>query len=400
MALHDPQEHRPLSQAHWFEPAAREGIAEIAADAVAAFRDPQRLWPNAAEDLEGEPDVPMRNVYLGAAGVGWGLDQLARRGLVQRPPWLAELMGGLPGGYRAAPDFAELAPGPGPAASLLFGESGIRLAAESVAPDAGNREQLAECIDANRTCVTHELCWGSPGTMTAALAMWRDTGDALWARLWLESARWLIDQWHEPVWTQDMYGERREYVGAGHGFAGNVAALLAGRDLLARSEADLVARRAADLLGGLARWEGALAQWPALAGEQVPRRPVQWCHGAPGIVISLSRLPPDLRTDGLLRAGGELTWAAGPLRKGPGLCHGTAGNAYALLALWSRECDERWRDRARAFAADALADVRVRRETAGRGRYTLYTGDLGVALLLADCLDDAPAATPAFPFLN
>lgn len=30
----------------------------------------------------------------------------------------------------------------------------------------------------------------------------------------------------------------------------------------------------------------------------------------------------------------ELVWQQGMLKKGPGLCHGVAGNAYALLRLW------------------------------------------------------------------
>lgn len=34
-----------------------------------------------------------------------------------------------------------------------------------------------------------------------------------------------------------------------------------------------------------------------------------------------------------LRAG-EVVWQQGLLKKGPGLCHGVAGNAYALLRLW------------------------------------------------------------------
>jgi hypothetical protein len=34
-----------------------------------------------------------------------------------------------------------------------------------------------------------------------------------------------------------------------------------------------------------------------------------------------------------LRAG-QVVWQQGLLRKGPGLCHGVAGNAYALLRLW------------------------------------------------------------------
>lgn len=34
-----------------------------------------------------------------------------------------------------------------------------------------------------------------------------------------------------------------------------------------------------------------------------------------------------------LRAG-ELVWARGLLKKGPGLCHGVSGNAYALMRLY------------------------------------------------------------------
>jgi hypothetical protein len=113
------------------------------------------------------------------------------------------------------------------------------------------------------------------------------------------------------------------------------------------------------------------------------------------MVTALAGLPADEQTDRLLAAGGELTWRAGPLSKGVGLCHGTAGNAYAFLSLHARSGDERWLQRARAFAMDAVGDVDRRRKAAGCGRYTLFTGDIGVALLLRSCL----AADPTFPFL-
>jgi hypothetical protein len=61
-----------------------------------------------------------------------------------------------------------------------------------------------------------------------------------------------------------------------------------------------------------------------------------------------------------------------------------------------RTGEERWLERARAFGVDAAADVGRRRAGRGRGRYTLFTGDLGVALLLRSCL----AADGAFPFLG
>ena len=93
-------------------------------------------------------------------------------------------------------------------------------------------------------------------------------------------------------------------------------------------------------------------------------------------------------------AGGELTWRAGPLRKGANLCHGTAGNGYAFLALLERTGDERWLARARAFAMHAARQVELSRSEYGRGRYTLWTGDLGTALYLADCIDGGGRATP------
>ena len=81
----------------------------------------------------------------------------------------------------------------------------------------------------------------------------------------------------------------------------------------------------------------------------------------------------------LALAGGELTWRAGPLAKGGGLCHGTAGNGYAFLELFRRTGDELWLDRARRFAMHALTQV--------SGRWSLWTGDPGIALYVADCVD-------------
>src|SRR5439155_15214772 len=108
----------------------------------------------------------------------------------------------------------------------------------------------------------------------------------------------------------------------------------------------------------------------------------QWCHGAPGIVATLGHI----LDEDLAVAGGELTWRAGPLRKGANLCHGTAGNGYAFLALLARTGDERWLQRARAFGTHAARQVEHGRSANGQGRYTLWTGDLGTALFLADCI--------------
>jgi len=58
---------------------------------------------------------------------------------------------------------------------------------------------------------------------------------------------------------------------------------------------------------------------------------------------------------------------------------------------FERTGDERWLERARAFAVHAL-------EQAERmpSRYSLFTGAIGVALYAADCID----ARPRFPVLE
>jgi hypothetical protein len=67
------------------------------------------------------------------------------------------------------------------------------------------------------------------------------------------------------------------------------------------------------------------------------------------------------------------------------LCHGTAGNGYALLALWQRTGDRRWLDRARSFATHALGQCERERAAVGRGRHGLWTGDLILPFFIEAC---------------
>jgi hypothetical protein len=115
------------------------------------------------------------------------------------------------------------------------------------------------------------------------------------------------------------------------------------------------------------------------------------------MVTSFADVPftsPEL--ENLLLEGGRFTWAAGALAKGSNLCHGTGGNGYALLKLYRRTNDAVWLERARAFAMTAMAQYREAREQYGRGRYSLWTGDIGLATYLWDCL----TAEPRFPTID
>ena len=94
--------------------------------------------------------------------------------------------------------------------------------------------------------------------------------------------------------------------------------------------------------------------------------------------------------ESLLLEGGEFTWQAGPLAKGSKLCHGTGGNGYAFLKLYRRTKNADWLQRARAFAMTAIAQCREARAQYGKGRYSLWTGDVGLAIYLWDCLTTEP----------
>ena len=103
--------------------------------------------------------------------------------------------------------------------------------------------------------------------------------------------------------------------------------------------------------------------------------------------------------DRMLVQAGNLIWKAGPLNKGPGVCHGTAGNGYAFLKLHMRTGDQRWLTRARAFAMHAIAQSEQARQQHGRRRYSLWTGDPGLAVYLWHCVTGS-GGLPAFDVLD
>eukprot|EP00921_Rhytidocystis_pertsovi_P014615 GHVQ01023585.1.p1 GENE.GHVQ01023585.1~~GHVQ01023585.1.p1 ORF type:complete len:415 (+),score=41.24 GHVQ01023585.1:2260-3504(+) len=80
---------------------------------------------------------------------------------------------------------------------------------------------------------------------------------------------------------------------------------------------------------------------------------VHFCHGAPGAVFLFLRAFQVYGDEKWLRAAqiaAGTVWRHGLLRKGGSLCHGIAGNGYALLAMYKETSDPVWLDRAVYFA--------------------------------------------------
>jgi hypothetical protein len=282
----------------------------------------------------------------------------------------------------------------------LLGESGVLLAALRARVERKWLERLESVVASNVENPTLEALWGAPGTMLAAVFAHELTAEQRWADLYRKNVAALLSTWHRcegedhDLWTQDLYGQRRQYLGPAHGFAGNVYAMLRGRPLLADEESVAIVERALAALYATAVIEDECANWRP--HTEASRMLVQWCHGAPGMTTAFARCPQHPQLDALLRKAGELTWLAGPLTKGPGLCHGTAGNGAAFLSLFTRSGETLWLDRARRFAMHAIRQVDAARANYRRGRYGLWTGDIGVAVYLWQCR----RATSGMPTLD
>jgi lantibiotic modifying enzyme len=381
--FYQPDAFEPLTEEPWDEGRVREGIQRIVTEADEAY-DQVSLWPAHEWDAWQTP-LPLKNLYAGAAGVVWALDALQRRGHAETKVNLPAAATRTLERWRAEPGLLEGTELPSkPASSLLCGETGILVVAWRLAPSDDLADALLARVRENVANEAEEVMWGSPGTMLAAQAMHELTGEDRWAEAWRESAEALLDRREsDGLWTQRLYGNVHRFLGPVHGLVGNVLAL--------RNEA--VERQTAAILTDEAIVEDGLATWPAVAGgELMPKDGtirLQWCHGAPGIVATAG----DYLDEELLRAGAELTWQAGAHgpEKGVGLCHGTAGNGYALLKAFARTGDERWLECARRFAVHALKQTE-----SSPGRYSLFTGDVGAALFASSCLH----ADARFPVLQ
>ena len=399
--LHQPARHEPLCKLPWNEPAARRFMQALADQACQHF-DPLTLWRTHPRDVEpGEAALPIACLYLGAAGVIWALQHLKRHADVSVELDFTACIDGLIEHNRRF-NLASGIESP----SYLFGDAGVLLLQWRATHSVAVAQSLFDTVQANLRNPSLEPLWGSSGTMVAALHMLEATREDRWQQLFCESAQILCDQMHLAagfdntwIWTQLLYGKRIDYLGAGHGFAGNMFPFVRGAQWLPPPLVETMTDRAAQVFRVSALTEDDRVNWEPVfdhLGAGLPSKLLlQDCHGAPGIICRLAGSPsPALRA--LLQQAGEAVWAAGPLNKGPGLCHGTAGNGYAFLKLHAMTGEVLWLERARAFAMHAMAQSDAEAGLQGARRYSLWTGDLGVAVFVWGCI----AGDAAFPTLD
>jgi lanthionine synthetase-like protein len=388
--LFEPSRHEPLLESQWDASRARDTVRAIMQDTEQTLGS-GIVWPAHPLDELGEPNSG-KTFYLGASGTLWAMWYLEQQGAVELRVKPSDLIGRVYESYLAEPDTGEVVP------SYYLGEVGILLVHWRMTRSSDAADRLFAAIKRNIPNPTNEALWAAPGTMVAAWHMFKWTANLRWRDLFVLNVDHLWRTWLPSenaachLWTQDLYGSIVQLLGAAHGFAGNVYPLLRGAALLSVEQRETLHERCVETLDATAVLEGDATNWPPSVGAPRPDRTkllVQWCHGAPGIVTGLADFPRERSThmNAMLLKAGNTIWNAGPLAKGHGLCHGTAGNGYAFLKLFHRTGDQIWLERARSFAMHAVMQAERMREQHGRGRYTLWTGDPGLAIYLWHCMN-------------
>ncbi|KRX37215.1 LanC-like protein 2, partial [Trichinella murrelli] len=139
------------------------------------------------------------------------------------------------------------------------------------------------------------------------------------------------------------------YLGAAHGLAGILFTLMRTPNFCGNVDLKSAVEQTIDYLITLRFPSG---NYPSSLGKETDKL-VHWCHGAPGFIHMFIQAFAIYGKEEYFKeavACADVIWARGLLKKGYGLCHGTAGNGYAFLAMYQLTDDLKYLHRALKFA--------------------------------------------------
>lgn len=189
-------------------------------------------------------------------------------------------------------------------------------------------------------------------------------------------------------------GKELTVLGIAHGWAGILYAVMrwciaSGTPLPAGLETRLrELAECAELVGRGARWKRKLSRHGRSAGDYM----AGWCNGSAGFVFLWTLAARLFRSADFTALAEKAAWNAWDTHDKYGsLCCGLAGCGYAFLDLYRHIGDRVWVDRARDVCEQAAADT-----SSGMRNNSLYKGDLGIAVLVADLALPETAFMPLF----
>ncbi|KAB8113182.1 hypothetical protein EE612_052114 [Oryza sativa] len=248
--------------------------------------------------------------------------------------------------------------------------------------------------------VPNELLYGRAGYLWACLFLNTHLGEKTIPHEHITSvAKDIIDEGRKLAKKGNcplMYEwHGKKYWGAAHGLAGIMHVLM--HTELKLDEKDDVK----NTLLYMIRNRYPTGNYPSSEGSESDRL-VHWCHGAPGVALTLAKAYQVFHDEHFKQTAAEaaeVVWNRGLLKR-VGICHGVSGNAYVFLSLYRLTGNVEYLYRAKAFAcfllekADQLiADGAMH---GGDHPFSLFEGRAGMAYLLLDMVSPSESKFPAY----
>lgn len=370
-----------------------------------------RLRPEGALFREGFPDAPKLSINYGAAGAACALYRIAMARedaelLSRADLWATKAVAAGTadeGFYNAGKQLDRETLGRVAPYHAPSGPRAVQALVAHVLGDLGvQRRAVAGFLEAVALpCPNPDLTLGRSGVLLAA-SMLLDTlrtgeeelakrlrtlGDGLLSELWSEIAE------QPPVVRAARADTSWANLGMAHGWAGYLYATLRWCRSAGSARPESLEERLAELAGCARSWGRGL-RWPWRDGGMGPGSNMPgWCNGSAGFVPLWTLAAKELDDPSWMAFAEGAAWNAweAPDRNAS-LCCGLAGRAYALLDLWRNTGGDVWLERARDLAEIAAVEIGRFSEAAD----SLYKGEPGVAVLIADLAKPEAAAQPFF----
>jgi serine/threonine-protein kinase len=183
-----------------------------------------------------------------------------------------------------------------------------------------------------------------------------------------------------------------EYLGIAHGWAGFLYVSLLWSDSSGSGLPAGIERRLQEL-GRLAMPTGRGVEWPWLLQRGSQMTMPGWCNGTSGQVFLWNLAHRCLARDDYAALAERCAWHAWEsTESGPSICCGLSGRAYSLLNHFRHTGERDWLQRAERLAHRAATE----RDPGAEFAHSLYKGEFGLAVLLADLDCPEQSAMPFF----
>jgi predicted Ser/Thr protein kinase len=392
-----------LAEAH--DTAARESMeTPVSAEATALLETTLRSFARGGAMFAARyPVPPTASINYGCAGAAIGMLRIAETRsdpalLALANVWRSRataLIGNDDAYYNSQGDLPRHLLGD---VTPYHTEPGIHAAAAMVAAALGDtgsqRSALAAFLHSSgKPCPELDLTLGRSGSLLAA-AMLLPISDDLpeAAALRAFGAETMRAIWNELDARPPISTSPDANLGVAHGWGGYIYAALrwcaASGDAVPSGLVQRLQEHAAEKT-----LNGRGAFWRITVGGPAHNMMPGWCNGSAGQVFLYTlahRLLGDQQWLELAELSAWDTWDRP--RGSSTLCCGTAGRAYALLNLYKHTGATQWLSRARQLANHAAASA----EATAQRTNTLWKGELGVAVLIADLASPENARMPFF----